>query len=267
MESQSPLLSQPWLRALVVGGLVLGHLATIALGLWLLVWLFAPHAFFALVVVFVAAVVVAGVVGAGRWATGWWRVVQITAVVGVCAFYVVAALYEFSVGIGDFTTRAAIGTAATDIGLTLAIGAGAVVAIGVLIATLPLPVSPRTAGIAAAAVVATGFVGAFTALAIGAGTDTCDRFRVDPARWRAALRGHPTDAERIARAIDNCGAIDGAPRNTVVRLLGRSELSGGRQWSWRVGQSGGLFGHFQEFIVEFGRDDRVRRAYVRLGSD
>jgi hypothetical protein len=267
MRSHPPVLGQWWLRALVVGGLVVGHVAIIALGFWFLIWLFAPHAFFALVAVFVAAVVVAGVVGVGQWAGGWWRAVQIAAAVGLCAFYVVAALYEFNAGIGDLATRAAIGTPATDIGLTLAIGAGAIVAIGVLIAVLPLPVSPRTAGIAAAITVVTGLGCAFSALAVGAGTDTCDRFRVDPARWRAALRAHPADAERMARAIDNCGTIDGARRGTVRLLLGESGAPRGREWSWHVGASGGLFGHFQEFIVEFGRDNRVRRAYVRLGSD
>ncbi|MDX6691243.1 MAG: hypothetical protein QOG15_2700 [Solirubrobacteraceae bacterium] len=138
MATQSPVLARPWLRGLVVAGLVLGHLATIALGFWLLIWLLAPHTCFALVAVFVAAVVVAGVVGAGRWATGWWFGVQIAAVVGVCAFYVVAALYGFHVGIDDFAARAAIGTPATDIGLSLAVGAGAIIAIGVLVAALPL---------------------------------------------------------------------------------------------------------------------------------
>lgn len=255
---------------MVVCGLVLGHLAIIALGFWLLVWLFSPLAFFALVVAFVAAVVVAVVVGAGRWAGEWWcRAVQIAAVVGLCAFYAAVALYGFGVGIGDFATRAAIGTPATDIGASLAVGGGAVIAIGVLLAAVPLPVRKRTASVVAAVTVVAGLGGVAGAGAVGAVTDTCDAFRPDPARWRMALRAHSTDARRMARAIDNCGTIDGARRQTVRGLLGGSEPFSRREWTWFLGTTGGgLFGgNYEDLVVTFGRDGRAQRVYVRTTVD
>jgi hypothetical protein len=116
--------------------------------------------------------------------------------------------------------------------------------------------------------VVTGVVGGLAAIAIGAGTDTCDRFRVDPARWISAQHAQSGDARRMARAIDRCGTIDGADRATVRRLLGGSNSSARREWTWSLGSTGGGFGTtYQELIVAFGRDGRARHVYVSSISD
>lgn len=109
------------------------------------------------------------------------------------------------------------------------------------------------------------------AVAAGASSDPCEAFEFERSRWRAALAGpdavgKTSDAERIARAIDRCRSIDGASRTKVRRLLGGSQSSKSRTWSWPLGTTNDTLGpgDRQDLLVSFDRSGRA--PYVSLRS-
>ncbi len=261
----SPLWRTPWSRVLIAVGLVGGHLTALALATRLLLWLFAPATFAAILALVPAACAAAKVVVSGRWSRGVVGAIQVAAVVMLCVAYVgggALALAGAAAALGSQATFATPRSEATTAFLMAAIAAAAVAAVLVAI-----PLSGRRALARMAAVVfmiaAAGGVGG--AVAAGASRDPCEAFEFDRSRWRTALAGPDavgttSDAERIARAIDRCRTVDGATRADVRRLLGGSQSGRRRTWTWPLGTTDDALGpgDDQDLLVVFDRSGRAR---------
>jgi len=270
MTPSSPLLRMAWFRVLIAVALVGGHLTVLALATWLLLWLFVPAAFAAIVALLLAACAAAKVVVSGRWSRGVVGGIQVAAVVMLCASYVVGgalALASAADALASQSTFATPRSEAITAFLIAAIAAAAFAAVLVAV-----PISGRRGLVKMTAVVfviaAAGGVGG--AVAAGASRDPCKAFEFDRSRWRTALAGPDaagttSDAERIARAIDRCGTVDGATRTDVRRLLGGSQSSTLRTWSWPLGTTNDALGpgDGQDLLVRFDRSGRARNVSLR----
>ena len=86
----------------------------------------------------------------------------------------------------------------------------------------------------------------------------CDRFHFSAASWNDGSRN--TAAHRLT----GCNRLDGMSAERVETLLGKpEERVGRRSWSYDAGTDDGfIFSTSQTLEVRFGRDGRVRRAYL-----
>lgn len=268
-SSFSPLLRPRWARVLVAIAFVGAHLASLALAIWFLVWLFAPPVFAAMFVLLLAACVAAKVVVSGRWSRGLRGGVQIVAVVVLCASYVVAGALAIAQGVDALASQPTYATPRSAASSAFLIAAIAVAAIAAVIVSIPMAGRRAFARISAtvAVIAAAGAVG--VAVAVGASRNPCEAFHLDRQRWGAALGGADSvggmsEAERIARAIERCRTVDGASRATVRGLLGGSQSSKRTTWRWSLGTTNdGLGpGDGQDLVVEFGRTGRARSVYL-----
>ncbi|MDP2710673.1 MAG: hypothetical protein Q8O56_05595 [Solirubrobacteraceae bacterium] len=268
--SVRPLARSRSVRALIAIGLVAGHLASAALAFWSLSWIVAPLASVAVVVVLLAACVAAQVIVAGRWSRGAAVGVQAGAVLVLCASYVAVAGLAITSAVGALVSQPAFATPGSDAGRGVLVAVIAATALAAMIVAIPMPgrrMAARVSAIVAIAVAAG--IGVGGAVAVGVSGDACERFAFDQQRWRAALDrpdapGRTSEAERLARAIDRCGTVDGAGRTTVRRLLGDPSRDTGTTWTWSLGMTNDALGpgDGQDLHVEFDRGGRARSVYL-----
>lgn len=250
------LLRSPVVGALVVAGLVVGHLMAMAAALAAAEWFAKPGLFYGSVSAFAAACTVAWVVGTGHWARGRGRVVQYAAVLALGGCYLAVAAVALAWGIDELGTRREYATPASHSAPGLVSAALALLAIAILAVALPVRTRRRRV---AAAVLGAALLGAGALLGTAGAAaviDPCESFRFDRDRWRAELGVN--DAERLARALARCGTLDGASKARVRRMLGAPDRSGPFTWRWFVYSASPS----RELAVTFGRDGRVRDASV-----
>ena len=259
-----------WLRVFVAAALVGGHVATLALAVWFLLWLFAPPVFAAMFVLLLAACVAAKVVVTGHWSGGVRGGLQVGAVVVLCSSYVVGAALAIARGVDALASQPAYATPRSTAITAFVIAAIAAAAIAAVIVSLPTSERRFLVKISAI-VVLIGAAGAVGGAVAAASRDPCEAFEFDRSRWRAALGGpdsvgRMSDAERIARAIDRCRTVDGATRAMVRWLLGGSQSSKRTTWRWPLGNTHDLLGpgDGQDLFVEFGRTGRARSVHLTI---
>lgn len=254
MEANSggPLLP-PVLRGLVIAGLVVAHLAAVAVGLIVVAWSSTPiEIVVGLGVLLMAACAVAWVIGVEHWAGGITGVLQFAAAVAVGGCYVAVVGYGLAAGIDSLASRRAYATPAIETAPALVLAFLALLAVGILVAALPVAAQRRRMVIGALVSTVAGAVGLAATTGVAAVVDPCGTFRFDRDRWRANVRDH--DGEALGDAIARCETLDGASQAQVRRMLGAPDRSGPFTWQFFVGQSNS---DTQIMIVRFGRDSHV----------
>ncbi|MGH2918352.1 MAG: hypothetical protein ACRDLS_07110 [Solirubrobacteraceae bacterium] len=252
-DSGGPLLSSV-LRGLVIAGLVVAHLAAVAVGLIVVAWSSTPiGAVVGLGVLFMAACAVAWVIGVEHWAAGIAGALQLASAVAVGGCYVAVVGYGVAAGIDSLASRRAYATPAIETAPAFVLALLALLAVGLLVAALPFAARRRRLAVGALVGTVAGAVGLAATTAAAAVVDPCDTFRFDRDRWRADVRDY--DGERLGDAIARCDTLDGASHAQVRRMLGAPDRSGPFTWQYFVGQNNS---DTQTMIVRFGRDSRVR---------
>ncbi len=254
MQPHAPLLASPLLRGLVIAGLVVGHVAAFAVGLIVAAWTSAPiEIAVGLGLILAAACLVSWVVGIERWARGLAGVVQLGAAVAVGGCYLAVAGYGLAAGIDSLASRRAYATPAIETAPAFVLALLALLAVGVLVAVLPVAKRRRRVALGALLGAVMGAFGLAAATGVAAVLDPCDSFRFDRERWRGDVRDY--NGERLGNAVMRCETLGGASHAQVRRMLGSPDRSGPFTWQYFVGQqnSDSLI-----MIVRFDRDGRVR---------
>ncbi len=229
------------------------------------VWLVSPERFLAAVVALAALPLAARALVRGRWSADLPGVAEVTATAFLVVYYAVLAAVAGARGLEAIRAQESHGVVPAEASAWLVIAAVGLAALGMLVALSMVPVSRRL-HVAVTAVAAAGALAAAgLATAVAAGPDRCERFRFDPAIWRATLdatAGIDEPRERMADALVACRTLRGARRAEVARLLGKPTSRTGTRWGWFVGEDYDLLGpgDARFLVVSFGRDGRVREA-------
>lgn len=241
------------MRGLVIAGLVIVHLAAVAVGLIIAAWSsMSTEIVVGLGLLLMAACAVAWVIGAERWAGGIGGALQLAAAIAVGGCYVAVVGYGLAAGIESLVSRRAYATPAAETAPAFVVAALALLAVGILVAALPVAARRRRLAVGALVSAVAGAVGLTATTGVAAVVDPCSTFRFDRERWRADVRNY--DGERLGDAIARCGTLDGASPAKVRRMLGTPDRSGPFTWQFFVGQRNS---DTQIMIVRFGRDSRV----------
>jgi hypothetical protein len=177
----------------------------------------------------------------GRWDRDAF-VVQGFFTVALLLGYAAFAVIAIAEARAAFASRADFGTSAAVCAAWLALAGGAALRAALVCATVPGAVSRRLLARVVGGLAVLGFAGAGAAVAVAAGTDSCERFRFDRAAWQR-------DPAAVAEALGDCRTLDGMTEAEVVRLIGPTS-HGERGTVW-VGAS---------LRVALDRDGRVRET-------
>lgn len=207
----------------------------------------------------------------GRWS--WNRPVawfQIACVATLVAAYVAGCLFCAARAADAISARGHYGATVLEVVAWLALTAGGLLLLALLLASVPLPAQARRyvrwlpAAVATAAA-AVGFMAAGTQVI----ASDCDAFAFDTERWRAALAGEASDrdVERLFAAVARCGTVDGMDRAETVELLGRpTSRVGAGEWMWTGPEVSGLFATAPVLDVIF-EDGQVVEVAADGGGD
>lgn len=172
----------------------------------------------------------------GRWSrNGAIAAFQIASAVLLVAAHLAGCIFCASRAADAIAARGLYGATVMETVAWLAVTAGGLLLLALLIASVPLPSGARRLLRWLPAAVAT--VAAAVAFMAG-GTQVfasdCGGFQFDTERWRAALAGEPgeRDAARIVAAVARCGTVEGMDRDEVLATLGRPSSRLGREWLW-----------------------------------
>lgn len=249
-EECAPLLRPRPLRALVVLALFAAGLCAVVVAAAATV-LDAPGNGGGLVLA--AALVALAAVPAGCWAFElghWSRRRGAAAFQMVCAAVLVAAhvagcLFCALRAAEAIGARGPYGATFLEVVAWLAVTAGGLLLLALMVASVPLPagVRGRVRWLPAAVATVAATV-AFTAGGTQLFASDCGPFAFDPGRWRAALAGDASDrdVERLFAAVARCGTVDGMDRAELLAALGRPSSQVGRgEWTWIGPGASGLF--------------------------
>jgi hypothetical protein len=167
------------------------------------------------------------------------------------------------------SARGPYGATVLEVVAWLAVTAGGLLLLALLLASVPMPPSARLQLRWLLAAVAT--VAAAVAFMAG-GTQVlagdCDAFAFETGGWRAALAGEAgdRDVERLFAAVARCGTVDGMARDEVVATLGRPSSRTGGEWTWTGPEVNGLFATAPVLDVTFA-DGHVVAVAADGGGD
>lgn len=131
--------------------------------------------------------------------------------------------------------RGPYGATVLEVVAWLAVTAGGLVLLALLVASAPLPPGVRRhvrwlpAAIATVAAAVAFMAGGTQVLA-----SDCDGFAFEHDRWRSALAGDTSerDAARLFAAVARCGTVAGMDRGELLATLGRPSSRSGGEWRW-----------------------------------
>lgn len=272
-----PLLRRRAPRSLIA---ILMFLATGAAGLLgLIALVFGDWALTAAALVAVIALPLSlGAVDHGRWSEGWKGTIERVGVALALLLAVATTGVALANGVSALTARDALGTPARDIVPWFVLAALALAGVGLLLASVPLPVGRRSAWRALGGLLA-GIVACLAAAGTVQADDRCDGFVFDRDRWQAAIAvdlgplGDDEEALAISAALSACGTLDGLPRAEVTELLGAPDSAWDEDPAtdvWSVGwvNDGIGPGDGQYLTVRFADDRAVETwlAYDEYGG-
>jgi hypothetical protein len=172
----------------------------------------------------------------GRWS----GIAAVAAFQAGCAAVLVAAyltgcLFCALRAADAISARGPYGATVLEVVGWLAVTAGGLLLLALLVASIPLPPGVRRnvrwlpAAIATVAAAVAFMAGGTQVLA-----SDCDRFAFDHDRWRGALAGDVSerDTTRLFAAVVRCGTVAGMDPDELLATLGRPSSRSEGEWRW-----------------------------------
>lgn len=269
-----PLIRSHGLRAVLAAAL--GATALLAVPVAWFMAIFDPPAWLlpATVAALLASPFAGSAIVTGRWSRTrelrWLQVGAVTALLGVGALIAAAGASRVLGELGETAWGGSLLFASDTLPNGLVYIAAALIAIALLLAALPLPVSDVAARTLVVTCVGPAVFLVGGAVAVQESTASCGSYELDRARWQADIPQGGTDATlAMAKALARCDTLDGATRAEVRELLGRPHIpSARREWTWQVGwvNSDYGLGDGETMTVVFDRRGHVRDTRLAYGD-
>lgn len=267
-----PLIRSEPLRVLLVG--VLGLAAMFALPIaWFLTIFDSPGWLVPASIVALGVSPFAGsAIVVGRWSRTrglrWLQAGSVAVLLGLGALLVVRGA---TIALDEVSLGAPVATSGDALPNGMVYVAVALIAIALLLAAIPLPVSEVAARTLVVTCVGPAALLVGGAVLVQETTVGCGGHELDAARWQADVRRGGTDETlSMAAALVRCDTLDGATRAEVRELLGRPDrfASTRSRWGWNVGTVNDALGpgDGEVMSVAFDRDDRVHDTRLMYGG-
>lgn len=267
-----PLIRSDALRVLLVG--VLGLAAVLAVPVaWFLTIFDSPGWLVPASIVALGVSPFAGsAIVLGRWSRTrplrWLQAGSVAVLLGLGALLVVRGA---TIALDELSFGAPIATSGDALPNGMIYVAVALIAIALLLAAIPLPVSDVAARTLVVTCVGPAVLLVGGAVVVQDTTVGCGGYELDAARWRADVRRGGTDETlAMAAALVRCDTLDGTTRAEVRELLGRPDrfVSSRPRWGWYVGTVNDALGpgDGEVMSVDFDAADRVRDTRLMYGG-